>query len=78
MAGKVKGDIISHGLGRKTMLEAVNKYAPESKILDFAALKSIIADPEYSPTLKEKLTFSESRVIGLPLVDFLYKNSKFE
>ena len=69
LTGKLKGDVISSGLGRKTMLEAVNKYVPDSKILDSVALNSIVADGNYSGKLREQLNFAESRVIGLPLVD---------
>lgn len=69
LAGKFKGDIISNGLGRKTMLEAVNKYVQDSKILDSMALNSIVADEDYSTKLRAQLSFAESRVVGLPLVD---------
>lgn len=69
LTGKLKGDVISNGLGRKTMLEAVDKYAPDSKILDSIALNNIVADGDYSKKLREQLNFAESRVIGLLLVD---------
>lgn len=69
LAGKFKGDIISNGLGRKTMLEAVNKYVPDSKILDSTALNSIVADEDYSTKLRAQLSFIESTAVGLPLVD---------
>lgn len=76
LAGKFKGDIISNGLGRKTMLEAVNKYVPDSKILDSTALNSIVADEDYSTKLRAQLSFAESRAVGLPLVDLNISSMK--
>jgi hypothetical protein len=69
LVNKFKGDIISSGLGRETMLEAVNKHGSDSKILDSKALNDIVADEDYSTKLRAQLSFPESRVIGLPIVD---------
>ena len=72
--GRFKGDVISHGLGKKTMLEAVNKYVPDSKILDSTDLNSIVTDEDYSKKLRARLSFGESRFVGLPLIE---KRKKF-
>ena len=66
LTSKIKGDIIATGLGKETMLEAVNKHAPNSKILNSETLEAIMNDKNYSTKLKKNLNFLESLFVKLP------------
>nr|YP_010133790.1 hypothetical protein KYU99_mgp06 [Nitzschia supralitorea]QWM93280.1 hypothetical protein [Nitzschia supralitorea] len=69
MLTKVQGDIVSSKLGKDIMLEAVNIHAEDSKIINAHTLKKITNDPTFSSKLRNACSFSEARVIGLPLID---------
>ena len=60
----IKGDFIASVLGENLMLEAVEKYCPDSKIVDEIVIQNIFNDPIYSQKLKEKLTFIQAKSIG--------------
>lgn len=66
---KIKGDVIAGNLGKETMLEAVAKYAPDSKIVDADTLEKIKADKVYSEKLRKNMSFSEMNITGVKLVD---------
>lgn len=69
MATKIQGDFVSSKLGKDTMLEAVNTHADDSKILNSHTLKKITNDPTFSSKLRNACSFSEARLIGVPLID---------
>ena len=60
----IKGDFIASVLGKDLMLEAVEKYCPDSKIVDEIVIQNIFNDQIYSQKLKEKLTFIQAKAIG--------------
>ena len=62
ISNRFKGDIISGGLGRKIMLEAVEKYAPDSKILSPNILTNILNDKEYAKQLSKNLSLAEKQL----------------
>lgn len=73
---KFQDDIVSSKLGKKSMLEAVDTHAGNSKIITANTLKNIMDDPNYSSKLRNACTFGEARTIKLTLVILKFSPSK--
>lgn len=66
---KVKGDAVSCALGNKDMINAVQKHAPDSGIIDVNKLNNIVNDPEFKSKISVNTSFAEKTFIGIPLID---------
>lgn len=66
---KIKGDILSGVLGRTDRMSAVQKYAPDSNIIDTNKFNNIINDPEFKYKIRVYTTFFEKDFLGIPLTD---------
>lgn len=71
---KSKGDVLSGSLGNKDMIRAVEKHAPDSKILDINKLNNIINDPEFKPKITNNLTVAEKVFLGIPFFDIVFNS----
>ena len=66
---KFKGDLVAGYLGKEDMISAVEKHAPDSRIIDIGKLNDIITDPEYNAKIRANTTISEKVMLGIPLID---------
>ena len=66
---KTKGEIVTGALGHTNTLSAVQKYAPDSKIIDINILENIINDPEFKSKIRVQTSLVEKAFIGIPLFD---------
>lgn len=66
---KTKGDLVSGALGNKDMMIAVQKYAPDSRIIGIEKLNNIINDPEFKSIIRTKTSIAVKVFLGIPLLD---------
>jgi len=66
---RLKGDIVTGVLGTSGMMGAVQKYAPDSNIINMEQLNNILNDPEFKSKILKNTTVAEKAALGIPLFD---------